>query len=97
MAFLRSGGILNIEGGGGVGGPQFTETLLADDSSLTGTLDFDGVDYHDYELIKCELYNSSSQEITNILTTPQILDDLFQYLSRGVLFNELYNYQYCYY
>lgn len=77
--------------------PTVTKTAIADDSSLTGTLDFDGADYHDYPLIECELYNDSTSKTSKVIVTPKCLDDAFQYISNGVCFNEFANNQYSYY
>lgn len=82
---------------GGVGTPTFIETVLAEDTNLTGTLDFDGADYNDYDLIRCELYNDYTLKNTSVLLTPQTIADMFANLSNGICFNEYANNQYAYY
>lgn len=90
------GAINNISGGGG-GIPTFTETVLAEDTNSTGTLNFNGADYHDYELIKCYLKNTSSLREFEVLMTPQCLDDIFQYFGSGICFNQYNSSIFAYY
>lgn len=87
------------EGGGGGSSdtPIFSETLLADDSSMTGTLDFNGVDYTTYPLLKVVLYLTDTQKEVEQLVVPSAITDAFQYFSRGICFDNYYSNRYAYY
>lgn len=98
MAYIRSGGILNIEGGGGGGtNPQFTDTVICDNSALsTGTLTFTD-DIEDYDILDFECYNADSQKITHYLTVPEVIMAIKNASSDYVNFNEIGTNQYaCY-
>ena len=86
-----------FEEGGGSVTPSFTETLLADDSSMTGTLDFNGADYLDYPLLKVVLYDTATQEDLEQLVVSESLSYVFQYFSRGVCFGRYNSNKYAYY
>lgn len=81
-------------GGGGSGLPTFTETVIATGTSA-GTLTFTD-DYHDYPLLVIRITNSSSDEDTDLLVTPDLVDSVFD-LSRDIVVNEFQNNQYANY
>ena len=86
-------------GGGGGGGsdePQFTETLICDNTALGSTLTFTD-DFTDYEFIKFVIFNSTYQRYTEILTTPEMITNSFTYSSNMLNLNEVGNDQYCCY
>ena len=66
-------------GGGGSSGefvPEFTKTLILDNSELSNTLTFTD-DYTTYDFLELECYNISSYITIMILTTPEIVDEIF--------------------
>lgn len=76
MAYLRSGGVLMTEGGGGGTTPTFTETLICDNSSLSeGNLTFD-YDYNDYDFLRFEIYNPDNSTTYYLITLPEIINNI---------------------
>ena len=84
------------ESGGGSDEPQFTETLICDNTALNSSLSFSD-SYTNYEFIKFVIYNSSSQRYTEILTTPEMIANSFSYSNNLFNLNEVGNDQYCCY
>ena len=83
-------------GGSGGGGQSVTWTRTqlytgGTSSSTTITL---SVDYHNYDIIEFTCQNADTGRVTSLVTTPEILDSMFQY-STYVCFNECSNNQYC--
>lgn len=77
-------------GGGGL--PTFTETTIATGTS-GGTVTFTG-DYHDYPLLIIRCTNSSTGAVTDLLSSPDMLDAIFDVTSNEIVFNEAGNNQY---
>lgn len=77
--------------------PEVTTDLICDNSALTDTLTFTE-DYEDYDFLKFELVNPSyNNRQTDIWTTPEVINNIRQYSSNKVNFNEFANNQYkCY-
>lgn len=84
------------EGGGGSDEPEFTETLICDNTALSSSLTFSD-SYTNYEFIKFVIYNGSSQRYTEILTTPEMIANSFSYSNNLFNLNEVGNDQYCCY
>lgn len=77
--------------------PKFNTTLLASDTSDTGTLDFNGADYHDYPLLKVVGYDSIEQKTFNQLVVPDSIDVVFNTFSRGACFGRYKSSRFAYY
>ena len=85
------------QGGGEAFVPTFTKTTLCDNSELsTGNLTLSD-DYDNYDLLYIELWNTSYNRLTTIITTPEILADIGTYSSGKINFNECGNNQYANY
>lgn len=84
------------ESGGGSDEPQFTETLICDNTALNSSLSFSD-SYTNYEFIKFVIYNSTYQRYTEILTTPEMITNSFSYSNNLFNLNEAGNDQYCCY
>lgn len=80
-------------GGGGSGLPTFTETVIATGTS-GGTVTFTD-DYEDYPLLVIRITNSSSNNVTDLLVSPNLLDSIFGVANFVV--NEFGNNQYANY
>lgn len=94
MAWFRCVG--SSGGGGGGTTPEFTKTVILDNSSLSNTLTWD-YDYADYDFLECELYNTSSDTSFKLITTPEIITALFANSEGRCTFNETATNQYiCY-
>ena len=63
---------------------EFTKTLIADNTSISNTITFTD-DYTTYDFLEFEWYNISSTVTTIILTTPEIVEEIF--LHSNGLFN----------
>ena len=70
---------------------QFTKTKIVDNSSLSDTLAF-SEDYHNYDLLLFKSTCSGDNNIIDILTTPDIIDEIFDKSVSGsthvMMFNE---------
>lgn len=64
--------------------PQFTKTLIMDNTALSDTLTFTD-DYTTYDFLEFEWYNIESTRTTIILTTSEIVEEIF--LHSNGLFN----------
>ena len=64
--------------------PQFTKTLIMDNTAISDTLTFTD-DYTTYDFLEFEWYNIESTRTTIILTTPEIVEEMF--LHSNGLFN----------
>ena len=64
--------------------PEFTKTLIADNTSIANVITFTD-DYTTYDFLEFEWYNTSSAISTIILTTPEIVEEIF--LHSNGLFN----------
>ena len=85
------------QGGGEAFIPTFTKTTLCDNSELsTGNLTLSD-DYDNYDLLYIELWNTSYNRLTTIITTPEILADIGTYSSGKINFNEYGTNQYANY
>lgn len=82
----------NGGGGGGNGLPTFTDTTIATGTSA-GTLTFTG-DYHGYDFVVLRCTNESTSDITDLLTTPDMLDAIFNANNNEMVVNEFSNNQY---
>ena len=87
MSYIRCGG--GAEDGGL---PTFTETVIATGTS-GGTVTFTG-DYHDYDFVVLRCTNESTSDITDLLTTPDMLDAIFSANNNTIVVNEFQNNQY---
>lgn len=82
--FCRVGNLSG--GGGGTFAPIFSETVLVDNSSLASSFTF-SEDYHNYDLLKFNLYNQGYDRHTYQYMTPNQVDILFSITSR-ICFDE---------
>lgn len=64
--------------------PVFTKNLIMDNTSISNTLTFTD-DYTTYDFLELECYNISSTATLRILTTPEIVEEIF--LHSNGLFN----------
>ena len=94
MAFFETTGFI-IAGGGGAVTPQFSATVLIDNSeqnvSFTLTDDFE-----DYDFLEVEITSSSLGTI-RIVTIPEIITNIFTYSSGKCNFNFWNSNNYCCY
>lgn len=81
---------LSSGGGGGDTPLEFTRTKIVDNSTLGNTLLF-SEDYHNYNLLVFEIYHSSTNTTYELVTTPDIIDEIFDKSVSGsnrcILFN----------
>lgn len=97
MSYFRSLGLIVAEGGGGGGEtPSFTETVICDNSAEGTTLTFTD-DYTNYDLLIFEVYNTSTQKTSYVVTIPEVISHIRTISGNDVNFNEFGNNQYvCY-
>ena len=80
-------------GEGGASSPTFSETVLADNSSLASSFTLsDDMSNYDFIVFKC--LNSSSNVVTEFITTPTHLASIFTLTTNRFLLNEPANNQY---
>ena len=86
-------------GGGGGGGitPSFSKTVLCDNTQALATSITLSDDYENYDLVRFTIWNTSNSRNSYIVTTPEIINNIFTYSSGRLNFNELGNNKYCYY
>ena len=89
MAWVES----YLKGGSSV---SWTKTPLYTGGTLSDTEITLSSDYHNYDLIEFTCQNSASGIPSSFITTPEILDSMFQYSTYACL-NEFYSNQYCCY
>lgn len=73
-------------GGGGTITPEYTEELIADNSSLADSFTF-SEDYHNYEMLRVVLYNTSNQHYESQFIVPEGIDQAKTYSSNKINFN----------
>lgn len=76
--------------------PTFTEEVICENISASTTLRFTE-DWTGYDFLKFKLVNSSTSAVTYIVTTPEIVSEIFSHSSNQILFNEFANTQYATY
>ena len=86
MAWIR------CSGDSGAGAPTFTETVIGT-AVDNDTLTFTG-DYHDYPLLIIRITNLSSNRVTDLLVSPNMLDSIFSATDNEIVLNEFGNNQY---
>ena len=86
---------VNVESTPTVFTPEFSETLLIDNSNYSESFTFTD-DYHNYDIVKVIAYNSDSQIVMPpIYTTPSTLDKCFSFSSGLVCFDEFNSRVHC--
>ena len=97
--FINGNLVDNLFVGGGASGggskPTFTETQLIDNSSQATSFTF-ATDYHNFDFVRIEFTNASSNAVNSAIVTPNTLDAIFQY-SPYLTVNELSSNQYATY
>lgn len=80
----------------GTKGVIFNHKLILDNSSHSSNIEF-SKDYHYYALLEIVIFNSSTSKRTSIITSPEMIDNIFTYSSNHLNLNEFGNNQYCEY
>lgn len=87
-------GNVHLGEGGGGSSPTFSETVLCDNSSKASTFTLsDSMSNYDFIVFKC--LNSSTNIVTEFITTPTHLAQMFSLTNDGIMLNEPSNNQYC--
>lgn len=73
-------------GGGGIITPEYTEEQILDNSSLADSFTFSG-DYHNYEMLRVVLYNTSNQHYESQFVVPEGIDLSKTYSGNKINFN----------
>ena len=92
MAWFES----HLNSGGGGGSVSWTKTSLYTGGTSSDTEITLSSDYHNYDVIEFACQNSNTGKLTSFVTTPEILDSMFQYSTYACL-NEYSSNQYCCY
>lgn len=80
--------ILAIPSGGGGITPEYTETKILNNQSLGTTITFTE-DYHNYQMLKVVLYNSSTRNYESQFVLPEGIDKSILYSGNKINFNML--------
>lgn len=67
--------------------PTWTETKLVDNTSLASSITF-ASDYHNYQMLRFVIYNSSTQIYDSIFVLPSGIDKAFTYSSNKFCINQ---------
>ena len=67
--------------------PTWTETKLVDNTSLASSITF-SEDYHNYQMLRFVIYNSSTQIYDSIFVLPSGIDKAFTYSSNKFCLNQ---------
>ena len=95
MAFYETTGFIIAGGGGGSVTPQFSETVLVDNSAQNVSFTLSD-DFEDYDFLAFEITSSSLGTI-RIVTIPEVVTNIFTYSSGKCCFDFWNSNNYCCY